>query len=314
MSIITTDTQVLSDERAELVKKAHEYKLAALSPNTWRTYRSMWGKFLVWCQMNNAPSLPTRAETISLYLSTLAETVSFSTIDATIAAIEKVHKENGAEINGNAKLYRDVRRGIRRKHSEKLKQKQAKALSVVDLKIACRLLGESLKDKRDQAVILLGYWGAFRRSELSAIKVEHVEFNEEGAAISLMGSKSSDKVEIVYVSKTHDMSVCPVEAIKSWMEAARIQEGSLFRGLIKGGSVSDKPLSGHSVGHIMKRIFGEDYSGHSLRRGIITEVAKAGTPVHEIQKFSRHRSVDMVLRYTERARGFDSTTGKALGV
>ena len=88
----------------------------------------------------------------------------------------------------------------------------------------------------------------------------------------------------------------------------------LFRGLIKGGTVSNRPLSGHSVGHIMKRIFGHEYSGHSLRRGVITEVAKAGVPVHEIQKFSRHRSVDMVLRYTERAKGFDSTTGKALGV
>jgi len=64
----------------------------------------------------------------------------------------------------------------------------------------------------------------------------------------------------------------------------------------------------------MKRLFGKDYSGHSLRRGVITEVAKKGVPVHEIQKFSRHRSVDMVLRYTEKAKGFESTSAKALGV
>ena len=101
--------------------------------------------------------------------------------------------------------------------------------------------------------------------------------------------------------------------MKSWLALSGITEGHVFRSLVKGGQVSSKQLSGHSVSHIMKRIFGEAYSGHSLRRGVITETAKRGTPIHEIQKFSRHRSSDMVLRYAEKAKGFESTSAKILG-
>ena len=132
--------------------------------------------------------------------------------------------------------------------------------------------------------------------------------------ISLLGAKTSDKLEQIFVSNTVDPIICPVVALKRWLAVSGIDEGAVFRSLMRGGGVTNNQLSGHSVSHIMKRLFGSNYSGHSLRRGLVTAAAKAGTPVHEIQKFSRHKSSDMVLRYTEAALGFASTPAKVLGV
>jgi len=314
MSLTLRQSQELTLEQADLVQKAKGYKQAELSANTWRTYRSMWGKFTKWCASQKIISLPTSAEAVALYLSSIGEEVSFSTLDASIAAIEKAHKEKEVSIKGDPGIYRSIRKGIRRTHKEKLKIKQAPALSIVDLKIAIKGLSDSLQDTRDKALITLGYWGAFRRSELASIQHKQVTFTDEGVIITLLGSKTSDRLEEIYISHTQDSLVCPIRNLKRWLELSGIAEGPIFRSLVKGGKVSEKQLSAHSVSHIMKRVFGNDHSGHSLRRGIITETAKKGVPVHEIQKFSRHKSADMVLRYAEKAKGFDHTTGKALGV
>lgn len=314
MTLIATSEYGVSQEKAELVKKALDYKQASLSPNTWRTYLSMWDKFRTWCDHQQTSYLPAKAETIALYLTAIGKEVSFSTLDASIAAIEKAHKERGSAIEGNPQVYRDIRKGIRKTHKEKLKIKQAPALSVVDLKVALKGLTESVQDIRDKALITLGYWGAFRRSELASITFDNLTFTQEGVIVTLLGSKTSDKLEEIYISKTQDPLVCPVQALKDWIGISKIVGGPVFRSLLKGGRISENQLSGHSVSHIMKRLFGKDYSGHSLRRGVITETARKGVPVHEIQKFSRHRSADMVLRYAEAAQGFNSTAAKVLGV
>lgn len=314
MKLVTTPKYKVSHAHVELVKKALDYKQASLSPNTWRTYLSMWKKFRTWCEVQGVSHLPAKSETIALYLAAIGKDVSFSTLDTSIAAIEKAHKERGVEILGDTKIYHDVRKGIRKIHKEKLKIRQAPALSIVDLKIALKGLTNGMQDIRDRALITLGYWGAFRRGELSAITYDNVTFTEVGLIIFLLGSKTSDTLEEVYISKTQDPLICPVKALKDWLLISGIQEGPIFRSLLKGGKISENQLSGHSVSHIMKRLFGKTYSGHSLRRGIITETAIKGVPVHEIQKFSRHKSVDMVLRYAEKAKGFESTTGKVLRV
>ena len=202
MTVLPRNEHELSVNQMELIRKAIEYKEAALSKNTRRTYRSMWNKFCSWCKNQGSPFLPTKAETIMLYLSSIGNAVSFSSLDASIAAIEKAHKEAGCAIEGNPEMYRDVRKGIRKKHKEKLRIKQAPALSVVDLKVALKGLSTSIQDVRDKTIISVGYWAALRRSEIASIQYDNMTFTDEGVIIYLLGSKTSDKLEEIYLSKT----------------------------------------------------------------------------------------------------------------
>ena len=270
-------------------------------------------KFQIWCEVNGQSFLPTSAETIALYLSSLGESVSFSTLDSTIAAIEAAHEKAGMTIKGDHALYRRVRKGIRRTHKENQTIRQAPAMTVLDLKGVCCKLGESLKDFRDKALLTLTFFGAFRRSEVVSLDIEHVEFNNKGVAVSLLQSKTSDTKQLVYIAQARDKDICPVKALKEWIEKAQIKEGSIFLSLLKGGKLANR-LSGHAVSEIIKQHFGGEYSGHSARRGLVTASAEKGTSLHVIKKHSRHKSADMVLRYIDDARGFEDSSVTVLGV
>ena len=313
MTLISIPSFELSVEHTELLKKAIAYESASLSSNTLRSYKSMCRKFQIWCEVNGQSFLPTSAETIALYLSSLGESVSFSTLDSTIAAIEAAHEKAGMTIKGDHALYRRVRKGIRRTHKENQTIRQAPAMTVLDLKGVCCKLGESLKDFRDKALLTLTFFGAFRRSEVVSLDIEHVEFNNKGVAVSLLQSKTSDTKQLVYIAQARDKDICPVKALKEWIEKAQIKEGSIFLSLLKGGKLANR-LSGHAVSEIIKQHFGGEYSGHSARRGLVTASAEKGTSLHVIKKHSRHKSADMVLRYIDDARGFEDSSVTVLGV
>lgn len=118
---------------------------------------------------------------------------------------------------------------------------------------------------------------------------------------------------MVYIAHAKDKDICPVKALKNWIEKAEIKEAAIFISLLKGGKLA-KRLSGHAVSEIIKQHFGNDYSGHSARRGLVTASAEKGTSLHIIKKHSRHKSADMVLRYIEDARGFEDSSVAVLGV
>jgi integrase len=313
MSLVIDQNYGLSIEQGDLVKKTIAYEQASLAKNTRRTYAALWSKFEKWCQKNLLSSLPASTETISLFLGSLGGIVSFSTINSVIAAIEKTHKQQGIAIVGNQDIYRRVRKGIRREHKEKQTLKQAKALTLVELSVFCRQLGGSLQDLRDKAMITMAFFGAMRRSEIVSLDFEHIEFTEKGIVLSLLQTKTSDEVVRIYLTRTRDPSICPVIALKNWITASKINTGSLFHSLIKGGTLSKKRLTGHALANIMKQRFGNEYSGHSLRRGLITAVAEKGAPIHKIQQHSRHKTVDIIIRYIEKAEGFEHTSAITLG-
>ncbi len=313
MSLSIIPSFDISIEHSELLKKAIAYESASLSPNTLRSYKSMCRKFQAWCEANSQQFLPTSAETIALYLSSLGESVSFSTLDSTIAAIEAAHEKAGQTIKGDHALYRRVRKGIRRTHKENQAIKQALAMTVLDLKGVCCKLGDSLKDCRDKALLTLTFFGAFRRSEVVSLDMEYVEFNDKGVVVTLLQSKTSDTKQTVYIAHAKDKDICPVKALKNWIEKAEIKEGAVFVSLLKGGKLANR-LSGHAVSEIIKQHFGSDYSGHSARRGLVTASAEKGASLHVIKKHSRHKSADMVLLYIDDARGFEDSAVTVLGV
>ena len=303
----------IAEHQDELIQKTLAYERASLSPNTLRTYKSMWKKFEAWCDQNNLCCLPATAETIALYLASIGEEVSFSTLDSTIAAIEAVHEKAGLKPIGDVGLYRRVRKGIRREHKENQSIRKAKPITLLDLKGVCCRLGASVSDKRDKALLTIAFFGAFRRSEVVGLDVNHLEFSDKGVEISLMHSKTSDTKQTVCIAYAKDQSLCPVLALRGWLDAAGIQEGAVFRSILKGGKISNR-LSGHSVAHVIKRYFGDDYSGHSARRGPAIEAAERGVSIHTLKKIGRWKGADMAMRYTEQSASFQETTTKILGV
>lgn len=313
MNLVPKNENATLLANTNLIKKTFDYKQASKRPNTKRTYASLWGKFDLWCLDHGLCSLPASAEAISLYLGSLGGSVSFSTIDGSIAAIEDKHKEKGRSISGNQDLYRSVRKGIRNTHKENQTVKQAKPLTTLDLKVACCRMGDSLQECRDRAVLTVIFFGAFRRSELSALDRDHVQFNEKGMIVSVMQSKTSQTREDVYLSYAKDKDICPVTSLKAWLERAQITSGPIFRSFVKGGKVAGR-LSGHGVSEIIKRHFCAEYSGHSARRGLLTESAEKGTSIHVMQKHSRHKTANMLLHYIEKAKGFDDSSVSVLGV
>jgi len=301
----------------ELAEKAQKYERASLSPNTERTYHSMWKKFEAWCHSHSLSSLPTTAENVAAYISHIGESVSFSYLDSVLAAIEWKHEGSGLTIKGDLSIYRRIRKGIRRTHAGNQTLKQAKPLSVLDLKVVCCQLGNSLTSMRDKALLTTAFFGGFRRSELASLDIDHIAFDEKGAIITLLRSKTSDTKQTIYLAKAKDKDICAVTALKDWMacleETANHSERALFRSFIKGGKIAGR-LSGHGVCEIIKKYFGEEYSGHSTRRGLATAAADAKTPLHILKKLGRWKGADMPLRYAEDSSGFEDSAVNVLGV
>jgi integrase len=314
MELSVVDQTQLTTDRKELIEKTIAYEQASLAENTRKTYASMWKKFSKWCSENQLVSCPTSSETVSLFLASLGGQVSFSTIDCTIAAIEKAHEKAGQKISGDQDLYRRVRKGIRREHSEKQAIRKAKALSLLELSIFCKGLMGDLRDTRDKAIITLAFFGALRRSELANLDIENIEFSEKGVILNLLKSKTSDVSVKVFLSKTKDQNICPVGALKDWISKSQILSGPLFRPIDRWDNLKPTRISGRLVARTMKRYFGNEYSGHSGRRGLVTSIAEKGLPLHNIQKLSRHKSLQVLMGYVETAQGFDQSSVNSLGI
>lgn len=302
----------LTTDQSELIKKTMDYERASLSPNTLRSYKSMWNKFKNWCISADQLYLPSSAETIALYISSIADTVSFSTLDSTLAAIESAHEKSNYSINGDISLYRRVRKGIRRTHKYNQSLKKAKALTIMNLKGVCCKLGNSISDIRNRAILTLCFFGAFRRSELVSLNVEDCIFNKDGMTVHVLQSKTSDTVTKKYLSYAVDKDICPISSVNTWLQVANINQGPIFYSLLKNGKLSSR-LSGHAVSEILKKYFGDAYSGHSPRRGLLTESARKNIPFHLMKQYSGHKSFDMLMSYIDDIKGFEYSSVKTLG-
>jgi len=182
---------------------------------------------------------------------------------------------------------------------------------------------EDLRDLRDCALLLIGFSGAFRRSELISLNIEDVRFTREGIRVVLRKSKTDQEGAgmekgIAYGSNP---DTCPVRILQDWIEAAKIREGALFRQINKYGQVSQKRLaSSHSVARIVKEYVRKiglpvaEYSGHSLRAGFATEASANGASLDDIMRQTGHRSVEMVREYIRKQNLFKNNASTKLGL
>lgn len=288
------------------------YIHAAIAGNTRRAYQGDLQHFLAW-----GGSIPSTPQQIALYLSAHAGQHAVATLARRLVGIGKAHTSQGLSSPTDSELVRATLRGIRRIHGSAQRQ-VTPAIKEDLLEMVNGLAG--IKGIRDKALLLVGFAGAFRRSELVALTVENVEFAKQGLVINLAHSKTDQegrgcKIAIPYARGL----VCAVQALQAWLEASGITSGVMFRGVDRHGRISGNGLTPQAVAIVVKeraQAAGLDptkYAGHSLRAGLVTSAAQAGVSSWKIRQQTGHKSDAMLARYVRDANIFvDNAAGAIL--
>src|SRR5262245_57335119 len=178
--------------------------------------------------------------------------------------------------------------------------------------------GTDLRGLRDRAILLLGFAGAFRRSELVGLDVTDLEFCTGGLRVSIRKSKTDQEGLGVKIAIARGSTACPVDAVSAWLKASAIIEGPLFRPVTRTQKISDRRLSARAVGQLVKAyarragLKAADFSGHSLRSGFLTSAAAHGASIFKMMDVSRHKSVDTLWGYVRDAEMFRDHAGSGL--
>lgn len=300
---------------SDLTIEALDYGRAALSPNTIRAYRADWREFQNWCGARGRPSLPAAPATVANFASKLADGgMRVPTIARKLAAIRFFHRSAGHDNPTDNAGVAAILKGIRRTVGVAPRQKAPATADVIHA-ILAHVPRHTLQGKRDRALILLGFAGAFRRSELVAIDVEDLSFTDQGVDVFLSRSKTDQEGKGASVAILNGKALLPVQRLKEWLEAAGIIEGPVFRQMARGDHVRPEALTSQSVALIVKRYAGAagldaaKLSGHSLRAGFITSAAENRASISRIMEVSRHRDPRSVETYVRRADRYKDHAG-----
>jgi site-specific recombinase XerD len=302
-------------------ERVQDYVGRSKSEATLRAYAAGWRDFVAFCEQGGLRALPASDETVATYLAALADRgAKAATIARRLVVISQAHKAADLPSPTGSSLVRRVHAGIRRTLGT---AQQGKAPAVVgDLKLMLEQLPNTRVGIRDRALLLLGFAGAFRRSELVGLDVADLEFARAGLIVTLRRSKTdqegrSRRLGIPFGSSE---ATCPVRSLQAWLEAARITDGPVFRSLDRFQRVQSVRLSDKAVALIVKRrakAVGLDparYAGHSLRAGLATSAAAAGASERVIMSQTGHRSADMVRKYIREGSLFQSNPAAMVGL
>jgi site-specific recombinase XerD len=272
------------------------------SENTLRAYQSDYNDFSLFCSKNGFQAMPTQPKILALYITHLSSYSKYSTLKRRLASISILHKTKGHYIDTKHPIIMENLMGIKRINGSN--QKGKKPLLINDLKILIDAIHQSNeKDKRkirDKALVLIGFSGGFRRSELVDIEYEDLEFVSEGVKIFVKRSKTDQSGEGMTKAIPYfdNKKFCPVIALKNWIEIFDFKNSRIF-------NISDK-----SVALIIKKyanyagLDSHRYAGHSLRSGFATSTAESGAEERNIMAMTGHKSTEMVRRYIKEANLF----------
>lgn len=317
-NIVRADSQPI--RRSSLADKARRYLVNARSDNTRRAYACDLGEFQAFCQANRVPHLPASPETVGAYIVALADSGrKLSTIKRRLAAISQNHQGQGHEPPTRHTLVRELLKGIRRTHGDASNSKEA--LLIEDLRRVLVALPASIHGVRDRALLLIGFAGGFRRSELVGLDLADVAFTRDGLIVTLRRSKTDQggagrQVAIPYGSTP---LTCPVRALEDWLRATGIAGGPIFRAVTRQGRVR-QPMSAQSVALVVKKavrrigLDPDQFGGHSLRAGLCTAAARAGVSEQSIMNQTGHRSSATLRRYIRRGELFVDNAAARLGL
>jgi integrase len=299
MSAPTNNTNRPKTKPSKLV---NSYTQAARSDSTRRSYAQDVRHFKA-----NA-KFPATPEIVAEYLAQFAGVLSVATLQHRLIAIHQAHIDKGFESPVKDRLVKRTMQGIRRTFG--VAQRRVRALVKDDLLELLVMVNKQkpLKAARDKAILLMGFAGAFRRSELVALTMADITPHAHGLELLIRRSKTDQEGEgrTVFIPLAKSEERCPVKALQRWLELAGIGTGPLFRSVNRHDTVtSDLALTPQSVALIVKSAVagskGFDaaklVSGHSLRAGFVTEAATVGLQTSAIMGQTGHKSMEMVMRY-----------------
>jgi integrase len=300
--------------------QAREFIRASKAQSTLRGYSADWRDFVAWCESHNLCPLPAPPQVVAAYIAVCAARLKVGSIQRRLNAIAEAHKLVGLESPTSAGMVRNTLKGIRRTLGTAAAQKAA-ALTA-DIRAMVAAADEGMIGLRDRALILLGFAGAFRRSEVVGLDIADLDFSRDGLTVTLRRSKTDQegqgrKVGIPYGSNP---DTCPVRVLQSWLELAGIASGPVFRSLNRHGHVKPGRLAPIDVARVVKKLAkwaGLDpakYAGHSLRAGHATSAAISGASERSIMNQTGHRSVQMVRRYIRDGSLFRENSAGKLGL
>lgn len=296
--------QTMHPQMLALLEDAHDLAQDSHAENTLRTYASMWKHFCGFCNILQAPALPAHPATVVAYLAHIARSHKFSTLETKLAAIRHYHLKARVPDPTADSAVKDVLEGARRKLGTATTRKSAVELGVLGELLAVQ--PDTLRGTRNRALLLIGYACDLRRSEIVALETRHIKFFSNRMVVTLEQSKTDqtrEGFELNVPRIKEDLEICPVHALQTWLAIAKIKSGPLFRKVDRWEHLSDSALTDQVVADIVKdaaKAAGydpKDFSGHSLRRGLITQAARNREQTGDIRKVSRHKTEVMVDAY-----------------
>lgn len=299
--------------QAGLPPKVSDYIRDSRAVNTRRAYASDLQHFMLW-----GGAIPAKPEMVASYIAEQADRLKPSSISRRLAALAVAHGAKGFASPTSSELVKSVLKGIRR--TKGTTPVQAKPMLRDDLFIVLDAMGDGLKDARDRALLLLGFAGAFRRTELIALNVSDLDFVRHGLMVNLRHSKTDQSGEGRKIGIPHGRTKhCPVKAVETWLQRSSLSEGAIFSPINRHSHKALQRLSGEAVSLIIREriikagINPDGYSGHSLRSGFATSAAIAGVATWRIRKQTGHASDAMLGRYIRDGELFqDNAAGAVL--
>jgi len=301
--------------KTQLDELAKSYLQQSLSASTQKFYAIDLRMFIAWCDSLGDTALPATPETVARFLAAQASRgIKPATLVRRLAAIRMAHEAKGYATPTQHKAVKAVLKGIKReKGTAPRKKAPATAERIENMVAHC---SETVTGLRDKALLLLGFAGAFRRSELVALTINDIERTPEGVKVTIRKSKTDQEGQGQVVAILNGARFRVVNALNAWLSAASITDGYLFRSIKKGGQVQAMALTDRSVANIVKRYAGmagltvDNFSGHSLRAGFITSGAAAGADLFKLMEVSRHKKPETVIGYVRESKLFENHAGE----
>lgn len=314
------DTPDSTTAVADLLARAKVYVESSHAKQTLEAYAADWKHFTTWCEKHKRRSLPAAPETIICYLVETADAYRVATLDRRLASIGYYHKQARHTLPTKDPEVERTMRGIRR--AKGMAPRGKAPLLPAQLRQVVDALPDTLTGKRDHALLVVGFAGAFRRSELVALTMEDVQTTRDGLIVTLRRSKTDQEGQTMVrgLPRGSNAATCPVQTYEAWVAAAKLTSGPIFRPVNRYGRVGGTALSGLAVPRIVKEaltragIDATNYSGHSLRAGLVTAAAMAGVSERIIMLQTGHKNIAVLRRYIREGSVFRENAAAAVGL